>query len=138
MTNLGNLNGILFESAMELVADAAPEPSLDQVITALRLAQDNLWRMGITGVHDFDRRRCFQALQILHSNGELGLRVLKSIPLEDLPHAAGLGLRSGFGDDMLRIGGVKMFADGALGPQTAAMLKPYAGSIDQYGFPAAG
>jgi hypothetical protein len=82
--------------------------------------------MGITGIHDFDRRRCFAALQELNQRGKLKLRVLKSIPLEDLPAAAALGLRSGFGDDFLRIGGVKAFADGALGPQTAAMIQPYA------------
>jgi predicted amidohydrolase YtcJ len=44
-----------------------------------------------------------------------------------LDQAAALGLRSGFGDDWLRLGHVKIFADGALGPRTAAMLQPYAG-----------
>ena len=83
--------------------------------------------MGLTGVHDFDGRRCFMALQSLRRSGELKLRVLKGIPLPDLPYAVGLGLRSGFGDDLLRIGGVKAFMDGALGPQTAAMIQPYEG-----------
>ena len=123
----GNLNGILFESAMEAVSAAIPAPTEEQVAQAISQAQKALWRMGLTGAHDFDRRRCFVALQILRQRGELRLRVLKSIPLEDLPHAAALGLRSGLGDDWLRIGGVKLFADGALGPQTAAMLQPYAG-----------
>ncbi len=84
---------------------------------ALQHAQAALWRMGLTGVHDFDGQRCFTALQRLHADGELRLRVLKSLPLADLPHAAALGLRSGFGDDFLRIGSLKGFADGALGPQ---------------------
>ena len=44
-----------------------------------------------------------------------------------------MGLRSGFGDDMLRIGSIKAFMDGALGPQTAAMLEPYAGSTNDRG-----
>jgi hypothetical protein len=63
----------------------------------------------------------------------LGLRVLKSIPLEDLPHAIGLGLRTGFGDDFLRIGSLKLFADGALGPHTAAMLEPFIDETENYG-----
>jgi predicted amidohydrolase YtcJ len=42
-------------------------------------------------------------------------------------------LRTGFGDDWLRIGGIKAFADGALGPQTAAMLQPYEGEPDNRG-----
>jgi predicted amidohydrolase YtcJ len=45
----------------------------------------------------------------------------------------GIGLHSGFGDDWLRIGGVKMFADGALGPRTATMLAPYEGEPENRG-----
>jgi predicted amidohydrolase YtcJ len=89
--------------------------------------------MGLTGAHDFDRRRCFVALQSLHEQGELKLRLVKSIPLENLPHAVALGLRTGFGDDFLRIGQVKIFADGALGPRTAAMLQPYLGEPENRG-----
>lgn len=129
----GKPNGILFESAMQLVSDIVPEPSLESVIHAISQAQKNLWRMGLTGVHDFDRQRCFSALQILHERGELGLRVLKSIPLEGLPHAVEIGLRSGFGDDTLRVGSIKIFADGALGPRTAAMIQPYENEPDNRG-----
>jgi predicted amidohydrolase YtcJ len=121
----GEPDGILFESAMYFLKRVIPEPSLEQVVTALQSTMPILWQLGLTGVHDFDRSRCFSALQVLHSRHELRLRVLKSIPLEDLPHAVELGLRSGFGDDLLRIGSVKLFADGALGPHTAAMLQPY-------------
>jgi predicted amidohydrolase YtcJ len=130
----GSLDGILYEeSAMRLVVDAVPRPTVEAIAQALREALPTLWSVGLTGVHDFDRRDCFAALQLLHASGALKLRVLKSIPLEDLPLAAGLGLRSGFGDDTLRIGPVKAFMDGALGPQTAAMLAPYEGSDDDRG-----
>jgi predicted amidohydrolase YtcJ len=121
----GDPDGIVYESALNQVEDAIPEPSLPQLVKAFRSTQPILWRMGLTGVHDFDRSGCFSALQVLHQADELKLRVLKSIPLEALPHAIALGLRSGYGDDMLRLGSVKLFADGALGPHTAAMLQPY-------------
>lgn len=121
----GHLDGILFESAMDLVQQAIPEPSDEAVIQALEKALPTLWRVGLTGAHDFDRNRCFSALQTLHQRGRLKLRVIKSIPLEDLDHAIAIGLRTGFGDDFLRIGSIKAFADGALGPHTAAMLTPY-------------
>jgi hypothetical protein len=125
----GMPDGILFESAMELVANAIPEATAGQVEEAIRAAQKVLWRMGLTGLHDFDGRSCFMAVQSLHQRGELQLRVLKGIPLSDLQFAVGLGLHSGFGDDMLRIGGVKAFMDGALGPQTAAMIQPFEGGL---------
>lgn len=125
--------GILLESAMSIMSDTIPEPTIDQVLQAIEHAQSELWAMGLTGVHDFDRRRCFIALQKLHAEGKLKLRVLKSIPLESLSQAAQVGLRSGFGDDWLRIGSIKAFADGALGPRTAAMLQPYDGEPDNKG-----
>ena len=121
----GQPTGILLESALELVAEKIPQPGLAEVIEAIRAAQPILWKMGLTGVHDFDRRVCFMALQELRQRGELRLRVTKSIPVDDLDHAHELGLRTGFGDDWLRIGMVKAFMDGALGPHTAAMFQPY-------------
>ncbi len=123
----GNPNGILLEDACLLVQKAIPAPSAEQSESAIFKAQQNLWQMGLTGVHDFDRKNCFSALQNLHKSGKLHLRVIKSIPLESLASAAIIGLHSGFGDDMLQIGPVKLFADGALGSKTAAMLMPYNG-----------
>jgi predicted amidohydrolase YtcJ len=61
------------------------------------------------------------------------LRVVKNVPVYRLHHALGVGLRSGFGDDWLRIGGVKIFADGALGSKTAAMIAPYESEPDNLG-----
>ena len=69
--------------------------------------------MGLTGVHDFDKRTCFQALQLLHERGELRLPRGQKYPARPASAGGGLGLRSGFGDDFLRIGSVKLFADGA-------------------------
>jgi predicted amidohydrolase YtcJ len=129
----GSPNGILFESAAWMIDDAIPEVSVEAAAQAIFDAQSVLWRMGLTGVHDFDQSRCFAALQSLHQRGELHLRVTKSIPLDLLPQAIELGLRTGFGDDFLRIGSVKAFADGALGPRTAAMLAPYEGEAENRG-----
>lgn len=121
----GSPSGILFEGAIELATAAIPEPAPEENVRAIRDAQSNLWSLGLTSIHDFDGADCFRALQTLRERGELKLRVLKSIPIEDLEHALDIGLGSGFGDDLLRIGGVKVFADGALGPRTAAMFEPY-------------
>jgi predicted amidohydrolase YtcJ len=121
----GNPTGILFETAMELVENILPEPTDAEITQAIDQAQVSLWKMGVTGVHDYDRSRCFYALQELRQNDQLHLRVIQGIPQPDLRHAAEMGLRSGFGDDLLRFGSLKLFADGALGPHTAAMLEPY-------------
>jgi len=121
----GQPNGILLEGAIRLVESIIPQPGPDEVSAAMEAAQPILWKMGLTGVHDFDGRTSFMALQSMDTCGTLKLRVLKSIPLELLPQARALGLRSGFGNERLRIGSVKIFMDGALGQHTAAMLHPY-------------
>lgn len=129
----GRSTGVLLESAMELVGDAIPEPSIPEIADAIEKAQTILWKMGLTGVHDFDRRDSFMALQQLRAQGKLKLRVLKNLPVELLDQAHALGLGAGFGDDWLRIGSIKAFMDGALGPHTAAMFQPYIGEEDNRG-----
>jgi predicted amidohydrolase YtcJ len=73
------------------------------------------------------------ALQKLHAQGKLKLRVLKNLPVELLDQVYELGLSTGFGDDWLRIGFIKAFMDGALGPHTAAMFQPYIGEAENRG-----
>ena len=126
----GNLTGILFEDAVNLIESIIPAPSIEKIARSIQKAQNNLWQMGLTGVHDFDREPCIFALQSLEKDGQLRLRVCKSIPSSFTTEAIERGYRTGEGSDWLWFGGVKEFMDGALGPQTAAMLDPYEGSKD--------
>ncbi len=129
----GEPTGIFFEDAMELVNQIIPEPTAQQLAEALCDALPLFQRVGLTGVHDFDGARALQAWQILKENGELNFRVSKTIPVALQEHAIALGIRSGFGDDWLRVNSVKSFADGALGPQTALMIEPYEGTTANRG-----
>ncbi len=121
----GNPTGIFFETADSLITKHIPDPTLAQIQDAVLNAQSELWKMGITGLHDFDTIDLFAALQVMDKEKTLNLRITKGIPLAKLNHAVEIGLRSGFGSDHLRIGSVKVFMDGALGPQTAAMIEPF-------------
>jgi predicted amidohydrolase YtcJ len=129
----GRITGVLLETAMELASNVIPEPAENDIVSAIENAQPVLWKMGLTGVHDFDRRDSFIALQKLHADGKLRLRILKNLPVELLNEIHAVGLRGGFGDDMLRIGNIKVFMDGALGPHTAAMFQPYEGEPENRG-----
>jgi predicted amidohydrolase YtcJ len=129
----GQPTGILFETAMNLVASQIPPLAVDQIAAQMKTAQSLALASGLTGIHDFDQPSCFAALQLLREQGELSLRVVKNINREWLPSALNVGLRWGFGDDWIRIGGLKIFADGALGPRTAFMIDPYEGEPDNYG-----
>jgi predicted amidohydrolase YtcJ len=117
--------GILKEKAKNLVKSIIEKPSLEAIQAALRVAMAHAHRAGLTGIHDCEDELAFAAFQELSKKGELALRVLMHIPVKNLDAAIGLGLRTGFGSEKLRVGGIKMFADGALGSRTAAMLAPY-------------
>ena len=121
----GEPTGILKENAKHLVKKVIEKPSLEAIQAALKAAMANAQRAGLTGIHDCEDELAFTAFQELLKGDELGLRVLMHIPAENLDAAIRLGLRTGFGSDKLRVGGVKIFADGALGSRTAAMLAPY-------------
>lgn len=130
----GQPTGILFEwAAMNLVKDRIPLLTVDQLADQMDRAQVEALSLGITGIHDFDDQDCFAAFQILRERGELSLRVLKNINKWYLDSMLHMGLRQGFGDDWIRLGALKIFADGALGPRTAYMLQPYEGEPDNFG-----
>lgn len=129
----GNPTGILLETAMELVARRIPEPNTETLADYMQHAQAQALAAGITGIHDFDNPSCMAALQVLRERGNLGIRVVKQINKGWLEAALALGIRSGFGDDWIRFGALKLFADGALGPRTALMVEPYEGQPDNTG-----
>ena len=124
----GTPNGILLESAYPLVESVIPAPSANEMVEMLAGAQEYLWKLGITSVHDFDQKPVFQGLQTLHEQNQLMLRVRKNIHAHQIPAVRDLGIRPSFGDDMLHIGALKYFSDGAIGPHTAAMFEPFTNS----------
>ncbi|MCC7368200.1 MAG: amidohydrolase [Chloroflexi bacterium] len=121
----GSPSGVLLEAAGERVRALADRPSPEQEVVAARAAQEALLRVGVTGLCNFEGVEAVRALQTLEDAGELRLRVAAGITRGGLRAAAEAGLRTGFGGDRLRIGLLKLFADGALGSGTAAMLAPY-------------
>jgi predicted amidohydrolase YtcJ len=129
----GQPTGLLFENAMQLVSQHIPDPTPYEIADMMADAQKLALASGLTGLHDFDGPDSFAALQILRERGGLALRVVKNINKEWFNHALALGLRWGFGDEWLRLGGLKIFMDGALGPRTAYMIEPYEGEPDNYG-----
>jgi len=129
----GEPTGLIKENAGGAIWKVVPLPSEQERLEALRSALPIAYSKGLTGLHVPEGRDSWSAFQRLREEGALGLRVLMMIPAFGLDDAIGLGLRSGFGDAWLRIGPVKLFVDGALGGQTAAMIAPYEGDPDNSG-----
>ncbi len=129
----GSPSGLLKEEAKSLVARVIPAAGPDTVEAGIREAAARLHSFGIVGVHDFEGPDAFAAFQRLAARGELRLRIWNAIPEGELAAATSCGLRTGFGNDWLRVGPVKIFADGTLGSQTANMLEPFEGQPQNNG-----
>ena len=128
--------GILHENAVDLVARCYPKPDLAETAAAVHAATPSMWATGIVALHNANDSRdglAFRTYQELRRRGELGLRVLQQFPVSNIDHLRAIGLRSGLGDAWLRVGGIKMFADGALGSRTANMLQPYIDEPNNWG-----
>jgi predicted amidohydrolase YtcJ len=122
----GEPNGILRDNAMELVWKHIPKPSQESCEKACSLACENAVRFGLTEVHWLvGSAEEVRVLQTMMSADKLPLRVYLGIPVKMLDAVSGLGLISGFGNDMLKVGFIKILADGSLGARTAALRKPY-------------
>ena len=119
----GDPTGILREEAAWEFQARAVTVTDRQAREAMRLALRAANARGITAVHDQDGGRGILAhWQALRDRGQLSLRVWQTLPAEELPRLAGLQLRSGFGDELLRLGHLKVFMDGALGSATANLI----------------
>ena len=133
----GDPTGLLLERAVELVAPHLPEPAAQVLEDALRDAQAEAHRLGVTGIHNVESMAVLDAFGRLDASGELRLPVLFHPPVGALPSLIVDGARSGQGSEWLTLGGVKMFLDGSLGSRTAWMLEPYEGTRDR-GMPISG
>jgi hypothetical protein len=130
----GQPTGILFEwPAMSLVTAHIPRLTGEALADAMLRTQERALADGMTGFHDFDTAECFHALGVLEARGLLRQRVVKYCYPDMLAGMKALGLYGPVGSDRLRIGGLKIFADGALGVHTAWMLEPYLGEPDNTG-----
>jgi predicted amidohydrolase YtcJ len=127
----GEPTGLLLERAVELVSRVVPAPSAEMLDEAMRDAQAEAHRLGVTGIHDVEDERAWRSFRRLEEAGDLLLRVLFHPPVASLPDLVRRGARSGTGTPWLGMGGIKLFLDGSLGSRTAWMLEPYEGSADR-------
>jgi predicted amidohydrolase YtcJ len=123
--------GVLRDNAMGLVTQLIPAPSDAEIAEAVHAALDEARHVGVTSVQDMDggetatRRKLFRLYQELARAGHLTCRIDLRWPLAQWRQLAQLGTESGFGDDWVKIGGVKGFVDGSLGSSTAKMDEPF-------------
>lgn len=138
----GRLNGLLAENAQNLATAAIPAFTTDELLDGIERAGRHLLSLGITSCMDAAVGQLagfaeIQAYQLAKLQDRLPVRVWLTLLgdpgvsiVEDCWRA---GLISGVGDDMLRVGGVKIFLDGSAGGRTAWMTQSYQGEPDNLG-----
>ncbi len=119
----GEPTGVLREECAWHFRDTHVRPTEDEMVEASREGVRIAIARGVTAVHDKDGwLGALGVWQRLREEGSLHLRVWQSLPAEQVDELAELHIRTGFGDDLVRIGYLKTFMDGTLGSQTARML----------------
>ncbi|MCW4002877.1 MAG: amidohydrolase [Candidatus Bathyarchaeota archaeon] len=119
----GKLTGILRDSATNLVWQAVPEPSLDELLEGATLALQKIVEAGITSIHWIVISESeLPIIQKLHSRGLLPVRVNVIVPEGLIKKANNLKLSN---SSLLRFGGAIIFVDGYLDSKTAALSEPY-------------
>jgi hypothetical protein len=129
----GEPTGILKDAAMSYVWKVIPEPGFDEKLAAARAATDHAARLGVTSVQDMSAGSDVGVYQTLLDRGELKTRIYAVSPLPSWERLANTGVRAHFGSAMLRIGGLKGFADGSLGSTTAFFFEPYNDAPNTHG-----
>ncbi len=124
----GDPTGILMEKAVGLASSKVPGPDEASLTAMAQSAMTELLKVGITSVHTNDGAQDLETMPgVYRSAKEAGvlLRIYWDLPYSLLPQLAETPLRTSDGDDYMRVGAVKLMADGSLGGRTAALNEPY-------------
>ena len=127
--NTGKLNGVIYERAAEPIRNLLPQIDSNDRKRGLKLINSMLSEVGLTSVHDaMVSNDEFVTYQEGLNNDELNLRVYMLMHRAHFPDLKEAGIRTGFGNNRLKVGGIKMVSDGAIAARTAYLSEPYIGS----------
>lgn len=126
----GQLDGVLYETAQRRLQAVVPTPTEDERVDAIAAASRDYLSFGVTSVHDAGGAEP-ALMQRARREGRLRTRVYLMQVAQEGNRArddalAEIGAVTGFGDDWLRLGPFKLFADGSSSGPTAATREAYA------------
>jgi predicted amidohydrolase YtcJ len=140
----GEPTGVFKDAAQDLIAKVIPPPTEAEMTEALHAALAEAARVGLTSVHsitvDADSWNGsftgeIQLLRRAELEGWLTCRMYEIIPITRWENLRDAGLEHNMGDDFIKLGAVKAFADGSLGSATAWMDEPFADDPANRGIP---
>ncbi len=132
----GEPTGVLQEEqATHLVYRIIEDADEDLTRALVERTLAEMQSYGITSVHEIEGMDALRLFEGLRAANRLGVRIEMILPRQMVPELRESGgrLQDFEGDDLLRVGGIKIFADGTLGSQTAAMLESFEGNPGNFG-----
>lgn len=121
----GEPTGILKDNAEILVERVIPAPSREMNLRAARAALKQASRFGVTTIQDNSAVDALPTYQELRARGELTARFYVWRYIDTMKALLDAGVRTGLGDDWIRLGALKIVSDGSMGARTAAFFEPY-------------
>lgn len=127
-------SGILTDDAADLIRSRLPVPTLSETESAAIWALNDAARLGLTGVHCIIHNKTeLNVMLKLHKNKKLPIRVYLICASRLLKHLESLNMQTGWGDNRLNIGAIKLYMDGSLGARTAGLIEPYTDMLNESG-----
>ncbi len=130
----GEPTGILKDNAMDLVFDIIPEKSLEDNIEAANHSFKEARKFGITSVLEMTEPGELEAYERIKMDGNFTCRIYSILPINKYMELVNNNIKVHSGDEYIRRGGLKGYADGSLGAKTAWFFEPYENDTT-YGLP---
>lgn len=129
----GNPTGILVDVPCDRVLELVPEPTLEISTQALKSAEQYCFSMGLTGVHDAGLRRpIIELIDSLQETGAFKMKIDAMVSNIE-PDVSYFMDKGPTVKHRLRVGAIKVYADGALGSSGAALRAPYSDDPEHFG-----
>jgi predicted amidohydrolase YtcJ len=131
----GHLTGHVRENAKQAFQQLIPTNfTREDHREGVKLISKMMSRTGITSVTDaLGSPDDLRAYQDARESGDLSVRVYCSIFFVHLQHMLDAGIRTGLGDEWVRVGFMKMICDGSISERTARLSQPYIGRLNDFG-----
>lgn len=131
----GEPTGVLKDNAMNLIYNVIPAATAEENYQAALAALDEAKKLGITSVQDITFDNALEVFNKLKSEGKLTCRIYTRMPITEYKKLVEKNIQVGYGDDLIKMGSLKAFADGSLGSSTAWFFEKYNQDTTTYGLP---
>ena len=131
----GEPTGILKDNAMSLIYAIIPDNTDAENDQAALAALNEAKKYGVTSVQDITYKNNLIVYQKLEKGNKLTCRIYTRLPIAGYKNLVDAGIQYNFGDDKIKLGSLKAFADGSLGSSTAWFFDRYKQDTTTYGLP---